>query len=162
MILNNPGAREDRDDHECAFVTRQMPQYALQGVGLPPEDVYVTCLLKCRPLRAYDKGAVRAFSKPFLIRQIKAMQSECMVCPGGIVVQVIFDDKNAHVKDLRGRWHTALGRPCIVSYHPLAIRRRPNLMRLFMEDWGMLARRLHGGVGDSRGILPHMHESKVP
>jgi DNA polymerase len=37
-----------------------------------------------------------------------------------------------------------LGYPCIVSYHPLAVRRRPNLKRQFMEDWSMLAQRLSG------------------
>lgn len=156
VILDNPGARENRDG--CAYVcgTRQTLQDALHGVDVPVDDVYVTYLLKCRPLRAYDKEAVRAFSKPFLIRQIEKMRPEYIVCLGDTVVQVMFDDKEAHVKDLRGRWHTLLERPCVVSYHPLAVRRRPNLTRMFLEDWGMLAQRLHGGAESGRRLLPPM------
>jgi uracil-DNA glycosylase len=53
----------------------------------------------------------------------------------------MFDDSEAHVKNLRGSWHAVMGYPAVVSYHPLAVRRRPNLMLQFMEDWEMLARR---------------------
>jgi DNA polymerase len=114
-------------------------QEALHHAGLSSEDAYLTYLLKCRPLKRYNKEAARAFSKPFLVRQIKAMQPKYIVCLGETVVQAMFDSMDAHVKDLRGQWHNVLGYPCIVSYHPLAVRRRPNLMRQFMEDWSMLA-----------------------
>lgn len=140
VILDNPGAREDREGNAYVCGTRQTLQAALHGAHLAAKDVYLTYLLKCRPLRAYDKEAARAFSKPFLIRQIDAMQPRCVVCLGDTVVQALFDDRDAHVKDLRGRWHAVLGHPCAVSYHPLAVRRRPNLMRQFLEDWRMVAR----------------------
>lgn len=142
VILDNPGAREDKDGNEYVCGTRQTLQVALHQVNLAADDIYLTYLLKCRPLRKYDKEEVRAFSKPFLIRQIKMMQPKFIVCLGDVVAQTLFDDKDAHVKNLRGLWHDVLGYPCVVSYHPLAIRRRPNLMRQFMADWNMLAKRL--------------------
>jgi DNA polymerase len=71
------------------------------------------------------------------------MQPKFIVCLGDTVVQVMFDDKEAHVKNLRGIWHEILGYPCIVSYHPLAVRRRPNLTRHFLEDLDLLAQRLY-------------------
>jgi DNA polymerase len=121
---------------------------------LAPGDIYLTYLLKCRPLRRYDKEEIRAFSKPFLIQQIKTMQPKYIVCLGDTVVQTMFDDKEAHVKDLRGGWHVVLGYPCVVSYHPLAVRRQPNLMRQFMADWDMLAQRLSDV--DNADVLPKM------
>ena len=142
IILDNPGAREDKDGNEYVCGTRQTLQAALYQADLSADDVYLTYLLKCRPLRKYNKDEVRAFSKPFLIRQINMMQPKFIVCLGDVVARTMFDDKDAHVKDLRGRWHVVLGYPCVVSYHPLAIRRRPNLMRQFVEDWNMLAKRL--------------------
>ncbi|OQA47481.1 MAG: Uracil DNA glycosylase superfamily protein [Firmicutes bacterium ADurb.Bin300] len=142
IILDNPGAREDKYGNAYVCGTRQTLQRALDEANIAPDDIYVTYLLKCRPLRRYNKEEARAFSKPFLIQQIAVMQPEFIVCLGDIVVQAMFDDRDARVKDLRGVWHEILGRPCMVSYHPLAVRRRPNLMRLFMEDWDMLARRL--------------------
>ena len=142
VVLDNPGAREDRDGNEYVCPTRQTLQAALRQARLSADDVYLTYLLKCRPLRRYDKEAARAFSKPFLIRQIERMRPKFLVCLGDVVVRALFGDEDACVKNLRGRWHAVLGIPCMVSYHPLAVRRRPNLAPLFLEDWAMLARRM--------------------
>jgi DNA polymerase len=142
VILDNPGAREDKEGNEYVCGTRQTLQRALSQANIAPDNIYATYLLKCRPLRQYNKEEVRAFSKPFLIQQITLMRPKFIVCLGDTVVQAMFADRGTHVKDLRGAWHVVLGHPCIVSYHPLAVRRRPNLMRQFMEDWNMLAQRL--------------------
>lgn len=142
VILDNPGAREDKEGNEYVCGTRQTLQRALSQANIAPDNIYATYLLKCRPLRQYNKEEVRAFSKPFLIQQITLMRPKFIVCLGDTVVQAMFDDRGTHVKDLRGAWHVVLGHPCIVSYHPLAVRRRPNLMRQFMEDWNMLTQRL--------------------
>nr|WP_281533104.1 uracil-DNA glycosylase family protein [Anaerocolumna aminovalerica] len=80
----------------------------------PESDIYLTYLLKCRPLRQYNKEELRAFSKPFLIQQIKTIQPKFIVCLGDTVVQVMVDDKEAHVKNLRGSWHVVLGYSCIL------------------------------------------------
>lgn len=141
IILDNPGARVDKEGKEYVCGTRQTLQMAIHLAGLDVNNVYVTYLLKCRPLRQYDKERARAFSRPFLIQQIKKMQPKFVVCLGDVVVQSVFDDSEVSVKNLRGSWHTVMGYPSVVSYHPLAIRRRPNLMSRFMEDWEMLSRR---------------------
>jgi uracil-DNA glycosylase family 4 len=139
VVLDNPGAREDKDGNATVCGTRQTLQTALSRANLPAEDVYLTYLLKCRPLHWYNKEAVRAFSLPFLIRQIKRIQPRFIVCLGDVVVQTMLGDPDAHVKDVRGMWHVVLSCPCMISYHPLAVRRRPNLMPKFMADWDMLA-----------------------
>lgn len=142
VILDNPGARENKDGKAYVCGTRQTLQAALQQIDLTADQIYLTYLLKCRPLRKYNKDEVRAFSKPFLVRQIQRMKPKFIVCLGDVVVQTMFQDPEAHVKQLRGTWHVIQGYPCIVSYHPLAVRRRPLLMRHFMEDWNMLAQRM--------------------
>lgn len=144
VVLDNPGAREDKEGIEFVCGTRQTLQVALNQANLTMDDIYVTYLLKCRPLKKYNKEKARSFSKPFLIKQIDNIQPKFVFCLGDTVVQSIFEDCNAHVKDLRGSWHYILGYPIIVSYHPLAVRRRPNLMNYFMLDWEMLAHRFHG------------------
>lgn len=146
VILDNPGAREDKEGKEYVCGTRQTLQMAIYQVGLDMNNVYITYLLKCRPLRQYDKKRARAFSKPFLVRQIKKMQPEFIVCLGDVVVQSVFDNSETHVKNLRGSWHMTMGYPTVVSYHPLAVRRRPNLMSRFIEDWEMLSQRFFSKV----------------
>lgn len=142
IILDNPGAREDKDGKAYVCGTRQTLQTVLSGVNISPKDVYLTYLLKCRPLRKYDKERARAFSKPFLAKQIDSAGPRYLVCLGDVVVQSMFEDGDIGVKDLRGKWQTLMGYPCMVSYHPLAVRRRPNLMKLFIEDWEMVAEKL--------------------
>lgn len=139
VILDNPGAREDKEGREYVCGTRETLQKAIYQVNLNADDIYVTYLLKCRPLRKYDRDKARSFSKAYLIQQIKTMQPKFIVCLGDVVVQTMFDDKEAHVKNLRGSWHTVMGYSTVVSYHPLAVRRRPNLTNHFIQDWAMLA-----------------------
>lgn len=139
IILDNPGAREDSDGLEFICGTRQTLQNALHQVGIAADNVYLTYLLKCRPLRKYNKDEVRAFSRPYLIKQIELMRPQFIVCLGDVVTRTMFEDESTSVKALRGEYHSILGIPCILSYHPLAVRRRPNLMRIFLDDLNMLA-----------------------
>jgi len=55
IILDNPGARENKEGYEYVCGTRQTPQKAIYEANLKADDIYVTYLLKCRPLRKYDK-----------------------------------------------------------------------------------------------------------
>lgn len=141
IILDNPGARENKEGNEYVCGTRQTLQEAIDRVDLKSDNIYITYLLKCRPLRKYDKERARQFSMPYLIQQIKTIQPKLIVCLGDTVTQAMFGDSEAHVKDLRGSWHTIMGYPTIVSYHPLAVRRRPNLINHFIQDFEMLAYR---------------------
>lgn len=142
VILDNPGAREDKECVPFICGARQALQMGIRQAGIALDDIYVTYLLKCRPRRAYNKEEVYAFSKPFLLRQIELSQPRFLVCLGNVVVQVLLEDNNASVKQLRGRWHNVLGLPTMISYHPLATRRMPNLASIFAKDWLMLAKAL--------------------
>ncbi|HBR01842.1 MAG TPA: uracil-DNA glycosylase [Ruminiclostridium sp.] len=143
IILDNPGARENKEGEEYVCGTRQTLQRAIYEANLKADDIYITYLLKCRPLQKYDKERARLFSMPYLVQQIETIQPKFIVCLGDTVVQAMFDDSEAHVKNLRGSWHIIMGYPTIVSYHPLAVRRRPNLMNHFMRDLEMLAHRYY-------------------
>jgi DNA polymerase len=74
IILDNPGARENKEGEEYVCTTRQTLQKAIYEANLKPDDIYITYLLKCRPLRKYDKVKARQFSMPYLIRQIEAIR----------------------------------------------------------------------------------------
>lgn len=142
IILDNPGEREDKYKNGYVCGTRQTLQKALSAAGIQPSDVYLTYLLKCRPKKSYDKPAVRNFSRPFLIRQIEGLEPRFLLCLGDVAVRAMFEDEGASVKEMRKKWHTLLGRPCMVSYHPLAVRRRPSLAPIFAQDFDMLAEAL--------------------
>ncbi len=144
VILDNPGAREDREGNPMVCGTRQTLQQVASEVGLKTEDLYVTFILKRRPVRAYEKEKVRQICMVHLEQQLLQKKPELIVCLGNVAVQSFFQNPEAEVKSLRGTWHNVQGYQTAVAYHPLAVRRRPNLWRMFLDDWTFVAERFRG------------------
>lgn len=135
MILDNPGAREDQQGNSFLCGTRETLQLGMRQAGIDVNDVYVTYLLKCRPKRAYKKSEARAACLPHLHLQLFQKQPSVLFGFGNVVAETVFPDKeNVRVKELRGGWYTFQDTPIGFTYHPLAVRRRPNLLRFFIED----------------------------
>lgn len=139
IILDNPGAREDREGNSFVCGTRQTLQETADEVGLETDDLYVTYILKRRPVRAYEKERVRHICMRHLNEQLQVKQPALILCLGNVAVQSFFQDPEAEVKTLRGAMHDIQGFKTAVAYHPLAVRRRPNLRRLFIEDLTFVA-----------------------
>jgi uracil-DNA glycosylase len=74
-----------------------------------------------------------------LEQQLQSKKPQFIICLGNIAVQSFFQNSEANVKSLRGKLHHVHGYKTTVAYHPLAIRRRPNLWPAFLEDWKLLA-----------------------
>jgi uracil-DNA glycosylase len=139
VILDNPGARENRVGNPMVCGTRHSLQQAAMNVGLKMDDLYVTYILKRRPMRAYEKEQVREICMMHLEQQLQQKKPELIVCLGNVAVQSFFHKPEAEVKTLRGIWHNVQGYKTAVAYHPLAVRRRPNLWSMFLEDWTFVA-----------------------
>lgn len=134
LVLDNPGAREDRDGNPFVCGTRQTLRSASLEAGLHLHDLYVTWILKRRPVRAYAKQATRAAAPPYLQRQIQEGGARVIVLLGNVVLQSVLGDPTLEVKALRGQELSYAGLPAVASYHPLAARRRPNLLPYLVED----------------------------
>jgi len=141
IILDNPGAREDRDGNSIVCGTRQTLQQAASDVGLKMDDLYSTFILKRKPVRAYEKDQVRKICMIHLEEQLHAKKPSLILCLGNVAVQSFFQNSEAEVKALRGTWHNIRGYQTAVAYHPLSVRRRPNLWSLFLSDWKLVAER---------------------
>ncbi|MFD1706116.1 uracil-DNA glycosylase [Siminovitchia sediminis] len=134
VILDNPGAREDRDGNLMVCGTRQTLQKAAYEAGLDKHDLYVTYILKRRPVRAYAKEETRTICKRHLKEQLQTYRPSLLVCLGNTAVQSFFGDPKLEVKNMRGSWYDVNGYQTTVAYHPLAARRRPHLFPLLVED----------------------------
>ncbi len=145
VILDNPGAREDREGSSFVCGTRQTFQEVASEVGLTKDDLYVTFILKRKPVRAYDKDQVRQTCMMHLDQQIQGKKPALILCLGNVAVQSFFQNPEVDVKTLRGSWHDVQGYQTAVAYHPLAVRRRPNLRSLFKSDLMLVAERYHEG-----------------
>ena len=143
IILDNPGAREDREGGSFLCGTRQTLQEVANDAGLKIDDLYVTFILKRKPVRAYDKELTRQICMKHLTQQLTEKKPALILCLGNVAVQSFFQNPEAEVKTLRGSWHVVQGFQTAVAYHPLAIRRRPNLRSLFLEDLKFVAERFN-------------------
>lgn len=141
IILDNPGAREDRSGESFICGTRQTLQEVANEAGLDINDLYVTFILKRKPVRAYDKELVRRICMGHLEQQLQEKKPKLILCLGNVAVQSFFQNPEAEVKSFRGSWHDVRGFQTSVAYHPLAIRRRPNLRALFLADLRLVAER---------------------
>lgn len=142
VILDNPGCREDKDGNAFVCGTRQTLQFAANSVGLNEKDLYITYVLKCRPVRKYNKENAREICSGYLNQQLQINNFQVAFCLGDVAVKTFFSDLERDVKGTRGTWHFVRNMPTYVSYHPLAIRRRPNLYDIFIYDWEQVANKL--------------------
>ncbi|MBM7646672.1 DNA polymerase [Scopulibacillus daqui] len=134
ILLDNPGEREDKEGRPYVCGTRQVLQRGLIEAGISLKHIYVTYILKRRPKRAYNKSQTRDKCIRHLEQQLLNGRPKAVVCLGNVSVQSFFRNPQAEVKNLRGAWHHVNGWKTAVSYHPLAVRRRPNLYAFFAED----------------------------
>lgn len=139
IILDNPGAREDREGNPMVCGTRQTLQRAAHEAGLDKDEIYVTYILKRRPIRAYDKEKTRAICMHHLEEQLQDHKPKLLACLGNVAVQSFFRNPELDVKGLRGNWYEVNGFWTTVAYHPLAARRRPNLYPLLLQDFQLVA-----------------------
>ena len=158
-ILDNPGAREDPAGLPFVCGTRETLRAAMAAAGLDEDGFYLTYLLKRRPRRAYDRPAAWAASLPLLRRQIGGIRPRLLICTGDTVAKALWGlggqaaarratmedlpSSDASVRALRVRsdlrWE---GWPAVVTYHPLAARRRPQLLPLLIADLREAGRRV--------------------
>lgn len=153
VILDNPGSREDCDDNPFVCGTRQTLQFAANEAGLTVNDLYITYILKRKPTKAYDKENVRKVCMNHLEVQLQEKKPKLIFCMGNVAIQSFFQNPDVDVKSLRGTIQQVKGFQTLVAYHPLAVRRRPNLWPFFIKDWKYLSE-LYLLNSKQRGILP--------
>ncbi len=142
VILDNPGAREDKKGHPFLCGTRETLQQAAYEAGLDANSLYVSFILKCQPRRAYDKPSARATCIKYLWGQLQSSNPEIVVCLGNTACRAFFENPKVEVKNLRGKIHLVKTYKVAVSYHPLAVRRRPVLYKYFIQDWKLTVEQL--------------------
>lgn len=144
-----PGAEEDRQGEPFVgrageLLTRIIQAmddaHLIPGVPLSRETVYICNVLKCRPPENRNPlpHEVEACS-PFLVRQLEALRPRMVCCLGKFAAELLLGVKGT-IAGLRGRTYRYRGSKMIVTYHPAACLRNPNLKRPVWEDMQLLAR----------------------
>jgi uracil-DNA glycosylase family 4 len=134
FIGEAPGREEDIRGEPFVGRAGQLLTKILASVGLTREEVYITNILKCRPPENRDPNEkeVRA-CKPYLKRQIELLEPVLICALGRIAGQNLLE-RNASLSVLRQHIHYYEDVRTIVTYHPAALLRNPNLKRAAWED----------------------------
>jgi len=149
FIGEAPGADEDRLGEPFVGrggqlldrIIKAMDEARLiPGVPLNRQTVFIGNVLHCRPPenRVPLPFEVQQ-SSPFLHRQLEALQPRIVCCLGKTAAEHLLGSK-ASLASMRGKVYPFHGAKLIVTYHPAAVLRNPELKRPVWEDMQLLAR----------------------
>ncbi len=138
FIGEAPGREEDLQGLPFVGRAGQLLTKILASVGLSREEVYITNILKCRPPNNRDPNEEEVKAcEPYLKRQIELL-NPVLICALGRVAGQTLLKRNASLSFLRGGIHYYNDIKVVVTYHPAALLRNPNLKKDAWEDIKMI------------------------
>lgn len=144
FIGEGPGADEDMQGIPFVGRAGQLLTKIIAAMGFRREDVYIANIVKCRPPgnRNPEPDEV-ATCIPFLIKQVKAIRPEVIVCLGSVATQNLLGTEEKITK-LRGNFTEWQGIPVMPTYHPAFLLRNPNMKKPVWEDMQKVMNLLSG------------------
>jgi len=113
-------------------------------MGLTPDDVYVTNIIKSRPPENREPRADEIEAcLPYLERQIELIQPR-IICTLGRPATNGLLGMNKAMGELRGRWFSYKGVPVLPTYHPAYLLRSPTQKRIAWQDLKRIVLALRG------------------
>ena len=153
FVGEGPGFNEDRAAKPFIGRAGQLLTRIIQAIGLSREEVYITNIVKCHPLknphlpekRGNDRPPTEQEIKccyPILEEQIKIIKPKIICALGNTASQTLLNTKSG-MKTLRGRFYHLFSQIIVTpTYHPAALLRNPSLKRDVWEDMKMIKREL--------------------
>lgn len=134
VVGEGPGATEDERGEPFVGEAGQMLDKMLANViGLPRERVYIANVVKCRPPDNRNPSPEEsAVCKPFLFRQIEAVQPKVILVLGSVALEQLLGAKG--ITRLRGQEMSWRGMLAIPTFHPAYLLRKPEDKRFTLDD----------------------------
>lgn len=134
LIGEGPGADEDKQGLPFVGKAGQLLTDILKAINFAREEVYIANIVKCRPPgNRTPTGAEIDACIPFLQKQIELIKPELILLLGATAVLGLLQKKDS-LSSLRGKIFEYGGAKVMVTYHPAALLRNPNLKRGCWED----------------------------
>ena len=135
LVGEAPGREEDLSGRPFVGRGGKLLSAALETIGSPSEEVFITNVVKCRPpgnrvpLRLEWETCLGAH----LSREIGAVAPKVVVLLGRTASAGLLGVST--LKETRGKLVRRDGRTYLPTYHPAAILRNPKLKRTFLRDF---------------------------
>jgi len=138
FIGEGPGRDEDLQGEPFVGRSGQLLTKILQAISLERKDVYITNMVKCRPPQNRDplEEEVRRCER-YLVEQIELIRPRVICALGRIAAQWLLGNKEP-LATLRASENFYRGTRVLVTYHPAALLRNPELKRDAWEDFKKL------------------------
>lgn len=134
FIGEAPGADEDLQGEPFVGRAGQLLTKILASISLEREQVYICNIIKCRPpnnRRPLPSEVEQC--EPYLYKQLQLINPPFLVALGLTAAETLLRRK-LKMFEARGQWYNFHGGRLLVTYHPAALLRNPELKRDTWED----------------------------
>ncbi len=129
-----PGADEDAQARPFVGRAGQLLTKIIESIGLKREEVLIGNVNRCRPPANRQPTAEEAsMCKPFLLREIAAVQPEVIVVMGNTAMQNLLEIKPG-ITRMRGQFQDYQGVKVMPTFHPAYLLRDPSKKKETWED----------------------------
>lgn len=129
-----PGRDEDLQGEPFVGEAGQLLTKIIEAMQFKRNDVYICNVLKCRPPNNRNPQPEEIEQcQPFLLRQMKAIGPEVIVCLGTFAAQTLLETTEP-ISKMRGRFHDYHGIPLMPTFHPAYLLRNAGMKREVWSD----------------------------
>ena len=129
-----PGADEDAQGKPFVGRAGQLLTRIIEAIGLKREDVLIGNVNRCRPPGNRQPTLEEAaICRPFLFREIAAVQPDVIVVMGNTALQNLLDVREG-ISRVRGKFRDFRGIKVMPTFHPAYLLRDPSKKREVWED----------------------------
>lgn len=129
-----PGADEDAQARPFVGRAGQLLTKIIEAIGLKREEVLIGNVNRCRPPGNRPPTPEEAsMCKPFLLREIAAVQPEVIVVLGNTAMRNLLDIKQG-ITRVRGQFQDYQGVKVMPTFHPAYLLRDPSKKKETWED----------------------------
>ena len=130
-----PGKNEDLIGEPFVGRSGKLLDKILGAVNLSRDKVFILNVVKCRPPenRAPNSSEIDK-CEPYLKKQLKIIKPKLIVALGRVSAMTLLKTKES-LGDMRNKIHKYENVDLLVTYHPAALLRNPNLKGAAWEDF---------------------------
>ena len=133
-----PGEKEDLKGEPFVGRAGKLLDKILAAIDLTREDIYICNVLKCRPPNNRDPLPSEVdLCEPYLKTQLSLINPKLIVALGRVSACTILKTKEP-LKNIRNQIFQYEGIDLLVTYHPAALLRNPNLKNSVWEDFQLI------------------------
>ncbi|PKL78165.1 MAG: uracil-DNA glycosylase [Ignavibacteriae bacterium HGW-Ignavibacteriae-4] len=134
IIGEAPGRDEDAQGEPFVGRSGKLLTTILESIQLSRDDVFIANILKCRPPNNRRPSTSEVDTcEVYLHKQIELINPKYILALGLTAADTLLKEKCV-MKDIRGEILDYRGKKLMITYHPSALLRNPNLKRPVWED----------------------------